>query len=55
MQLLHAKLKNTTLAQIQEIVRMDEKQRYKLQCEEGEWWIRANQGHSMKEVSHFYN
>lgn len=32
------------------IVECDAKKRYDLRCEDenGEWWIRANQGHSMK-------
>ncbi|KAF9077995.1 KptA family-domain-containing protein [Rhodocollybia butyracea] len=36
---------------LQEIVEADSKQRYSLICEDGdEWWIKANQGHSIKAV-----
>jgi 2'-phosphotransferase len=33
------------------IVAVDAKKRYDLKEEEGIWWIRANQGHSMKDVA----
>lgn len=45
-----------TLEDIQEVVRNNDKQRFTLSEnipeaeEEGKWWIRANQGHSMKEI-----
>jgi len=35
---------------IQQVVRDNEKQRFTLQIEEGEWWIKANQGHSLEVV-----
>ncbi|KAF7298953.1 putative tRNA 2'-phosphotransferase [Mycena indigotica] len=37
-------------AQLQEMVKADAKQRFALIEEESVWWIRANQGHSMKAV-----
>ncbi|GBG29716.1 tRNA 2'-phosphotransferase 1 [Hondaea fermentalgiana] len=44
-------LKSLELADVQEIVRTDNKQRFSLQQEaDQEWWIRANQGHSIKSV-----
>ena len=55
LQLANRKLKSQPLdlAKLQEIVKADSKQRYNLVLEgldsgAGEWWIRANQGHSMK-------
>ena len=33
---------------LQQIVKDDAKGRYSLALEEDVWWIRANQGHSMK-------
>lgn len=50
------RLKELTFEKLQQIVADDAKQRYNLIFEEGGsssahgWWIRANQGHSMKEV-----
>jgi 2'-phosphotransferase len=42
--------KGCSLDMIKEIVRVDAKGRYNLECKEGTWWISANQGHS-KSVS----
>ncbi|KAF8235217.1 hypothetical protein L208DRAFT_1257876 [Tricholoma matsutake] len=49
------KSKALDLVRLQEIVKADAKQRYELVLEgldsgAGEWWIRANQGHSIKSV-----
>ncbi|KAJ4479698.1 KptA family-domain-containing protein [Lentinula edodes] len=38
------------LAGLQQIVNADSKQRYSLVCEDDIWWIKANQGHSIKAV-----
>ncbi|KAJ4486945.1 KptA family-domain-containing protein [Lentinula lateritia] len=38
------------LAGLQQIVNTDSKQRYNLVCEDDIWWIKANQGHSIKAV-----
>lgn len=41
-------LRGLTLAQVKEVVEADDKKRYSLrQDDEGVWWIRANQGHSV--------
>ena len=41
-------LRHTTLGEIQEVVRENDKQRFLLKEVEGTWFIRANQGHSIK-------
>ncbi|ORY93298.1 phosphotransferase KptA/Tpt1 [Syncephalastrum racemosum] len=46
--LARPKFKGVTFEQIQYVVDTNDKQRYKLLQEDGEWWIRANQGHSLK-------
>ncbi|KAH7878867.1 KptA family-domain-containing protein [Lentinula edodes] len=38
------------LTGLQQIVNADSKQRYSLVCEDDIWWIKANQGHSIKAV-----
>ncbi|KAJ3922439.1 KptA family-domain-containing protein [Lentinula edodes] len=38
------------LAGLQQIVNADSKKRYSLVCEDDIWWIKANQGHSIKAV-----
>ncbi|KAJ7366897.1 KptA family-domain-containing protein [Mycena albidolilacea] len=54
--LANPKLKTLDLAALQEIVKADAKQRYDLVFEEGAdseagvWWMKANQGHSIKAV-----
>lgn len=56
LQLANAKLKSQSLdlAGLQAIVKADSKQRYSLISEadgpsnEATWWIKANQGHSLK-------
>ncbi|KAJ7459882.1 KptA family-domain-containing protein [Mycena latifolia] len=55
--LANPKLTTLDLAALQEIVKADAKQRYDLVLEDattdseaGTWWIKANQGHSMKAV-----
>lgn len=45
------KNKNVTLSDVERIVKLDEKQRYKLKNEQGTLKIKANQGHSIKEVN----
>lgn len=47
-QLARPKFKGVTFEQIRYVVDTNDKQRYTLVEEEGEWWIRANQGHSLK-------
>lgn len=44
------KFKNITLQQIQHVVDTNDKKRYQLTEIEGEYFIRANQGHSLKTV-----
>ncbi|KAK7466296.1 tRNA 2'-phosphotransferase, variant 2 [Stygiomarasmius scandens] len=45
------KTQSLDLAGLQKIVQADAKKRYELkQEEEGVWWIKANQGHSLKTV-----
>ncbi|KAJ7889229.1 KptA family-domain-containing protein [Mycena leptocephala] len=52
--LANPKLKTLNLEALQEIVKADAKQRYDLKFEEGTeagiWWMKANQGHSIKSV-----
>lgn len=44
----HPKLRGWSLEDIQEVVRSNDKQRFKMeQPERGQWYIRANQGHSI--------
>lgn len=43
-------LKNVTPEQIQDVVKTDEKQRYSMRKTDEKWFIRANQGHSIKSV-----
>lgn len=61
-QLANPKLKSQSLdvPGLQEMVKADKKQRFGLVFEEdpsnaseGEWWIKANQGHSIKVRIHF--
>ncbi|KAJ3767703.1 KptA family-domain-containing protein [Lentinula raphanica] len=44
------KSQSLDLAGLQQIVEADSKQRYSLVCENDDWWIKANQGHSIKAV-----
>ncbi|KAJ3756189.1 phosphotransferase KptA/Tpt1, partial [Lentinula raphanica] len=44
------KSQSLDLAGLQHIVEADSKQRYSLICENDDWWIKANQGHSIKAV-----
>lgn len=60
-QLSNPMFRDATFSQLQEIVKRDQKSRYHLLFEPqasgptvDEWWIRANQGHSIK-VCHFRN
>ncbi|CDS02868.1 hypothetical protein LRAMOSA00271 [Lichtheimia ramosa] len=47
--LARPKFKNITQEQIEYVVRTNDKQRYALaQLEDGQWYIRANQGHTLK-------
>ncbi|KAI9104499.1 phosphotransferase KptA/Tpt1 [Phlyctochytrium arcticum] len=47
--LQHERLRNVSFQEIQAIVASNDKQRFKLvQGEDGNWMIRANQGHSLK-------
>ncbi|KAJ6477410.1 KptA family-domain-containing protein [Mycena vitilis] len=52
--LANPKLQTLDLGALQEIVKADAKQRYDLVLEEGTpegvWWMKANQGHSIKSV-----
>ncbi|KAL1921301.1 uncharacterized protein VTP21DRAFT_11017 [Calcarisporiella thermophila] len=45
--LQHPRFKRYTLAKIQEVVDNNDKKRFLLAEENGEWYIRANQGHSL--------
>ena len=45
--LIHKRFKKSSLLEIEQVVKHDEKNRYTLKDEDGELWIRANQGHSM--------
>lgn len=45
------KSQHVTLENIQSVVRDNDKQRFALTCENGSWWIRANQGHSIQGLS----
>lgn len=54
-QLAHNKLRDLDFPTLEQLVKSNEKQRYTMVCDpEGAksgndiWWIRANQGHSMK-------
>ncbi|KAJ3076749.1 tRNA 2'-phosphotransferase 1 [Podochytrium sp. JEL0797] len=44
----HKKFRTRKLADFQQAVAESEKQRFLMKEEEGEWWIKANQGHSLK-------
>lgn len=44
---LHKKYSHKTLADFQTLVENDKKSRYNLSIQDGEWMIRANQGHSI--------
>ncbi|KAJ3729976.1 KptA family-domain-containing protein [Lentinula guzmanii] len=44
------KSQSLDLAGLQQIVNADLKHRYSLVCEDDVWWIKANQGHSIKAV-----
>lgn len=48
--LTHRTMRSTSLAEIQQIVESSTKQRFKIEMFEGEHYIRANQGHSLKNV-----
>ncbi|KAJ7044155.1 KptA family-domain-containing protein [Mycena alexandri] len=48
--LANPKLSTLNLEALQEIVKADTKQRYDLKFDDGIWWIKANQGHSIKTV-----
>ncbi|CAK5267396.1 unnamed protein product [Mycena citricolor] len=45
--LKHRAFRGTTLQELMHIVETDGKARYSLVLEDGLWWVRANQGHSM--------
>jgi 2'-phosphotransferase len=50
-QLNRPKLKAYSFDDVKYVVDTNDKQRFKLQQgEDGSWWIRANQGHSLKTV-----
>lgn len=44
------RLRDLDFASLEKLVKNDHKERYSLMCESGVWFIRANQGHSMKTV-----
>ncbi|KAI8388065.1 phosphotransferase KptA/Tpt1 [Radiomyces spectabilis] len=46
--LARPKLKGVTQEQVEHVVKTNDKQRFHLKCEDDQWWIRANQGHSLK-------
>ncbi|KAJ7714203.1 KptA family-domain-containing protein [Mycena metata] len=48
--LANPKLSTLNLEALQEIVKADTKQRYDLKFDDDIWWIKANQGHSIKSV-----
>ncbi|KAJ7069702.1 KptA family-domain-containing protein [Mycena amicta] len=48
--LANPRVNSLDLPQLQEMVKVDLKQRFALIQEETTWWIKANQGHSMKSV-----
>ncbi|KAF4593119.1 hypothetical protein EYR38_008829 [Pleurotus pulmonarius] len=49
--LANSRLKELTLESLKDLVDKDAKSRYHLMSDDDDvWWIRANQGHSMKEV-----
>ncbi|KAI8085026.1 phosphotransferase KptA/Tpt1 [Halteromyces radiatus] len=48
--LARPKLKGVTEAQIQYIVANNDKQRFFLKQDHGDWYIRANQGHSLRQL-----
>ena len=45
-------MRDLSFEALQQIVKDDAKGRYSLTLEGDVWWIRANQGHSMKASSH---
>lgn len=49
--LAHPRFRDLTVPIVQQIVAEDEKQRYSLQDQEGQLYIRANQGHTLSDVA----
>lgn len=49
--LAHPRFHDLTVPLVQQIVAEDEKQRYSLQDQEGQLYIRANQGHTVSDVA----
>jgi 2'-phosphotransferase len=49
--LSHPRFQDMNVQLIQQIVAEDEKQRYSLQDQDGELYIRANQGHTVSDVA----
>ncbi|KAG5726138.1 putative tRNA 2'-phosphotransferase [Termitomyces sp. T112] len=50
MENLKGKGQDIDFSGLQELVKADSKKRYDLKEDSGDWWIRANQGHSMEAV-----
>ncbi|KAI7863387.1 phosphotransferase KptA/Tpt1 [Spinellus fusiger] len=48
LQLAHSKLRHVTPEQVQWVVKVNDKQRFHLLHEQDQWWIRANQGHTIE-------
>ncbi|KAI9027654.1 phosphotransferase KptA/Tpt1 [Phycomyces nitens] len=46
--LTYPKLKDVTMEEIEFVVRDNDKQRFHLLFQDDQWWIRANQGHSLE-------
>ncbi|KAG0170664.1 hypothetical protein DFQ28_011220 [Apophysomyces sp. BC1034] len=48
--LARPKLKGVSVEAVQYVVRTNEKQRFQLKWEDDAWWIRATQGHSLRQL-----
>ncbi|KAF7728379.1 tRNA 2'-phosphotransferase 1 [Apophysomyces ossiformis] len=48
--LARPKLKGVTFEAIDHVVRTNDKKRFQMKCEDDIWWIRATQGHSLRQL-----